>query len=34
MDMLDRNFLLSLAAMTIERFKQRGVGARKLVCLA
>ena len=33
-DVFDRNFLLALAAMPIESFQKRGVGPRKLVCLA
>lgn len=33
MDMLDRDLLLALAAVAIERFEQRGVGPRELVRL-
>jgi hypothetical protein len=33
-DVFDRNFLLALATMSIEGFQKRGVGPRKLVCLA
>ena len=33
MDVLDRDLLLALAAVAVERFEQRGVGAGKLVRL-
>jgi hypothetical protein len=33
MDMLDRDLLLALAAMAIERIEQHGRGARQLVGL-
>jgi hypothetical protein len=33
-DVFDRDFLLSFAAMTVQRLQQGSVGARELVCLA